>query len=70
MQSAAAGAPPSTPGAATAVLENDGGHGAEPVEALLVAKDGDLVLAATGTGRYHLWSRTAGAQIAERRAGP
>jgi hypothetical protein len=41
-------------------LETDGGHGGgEPVEALLAAKDGELVLAAAASGRYHVWSSKA-----------
>lgn len=62
MQSAAAGALPAAPGATASALANDGDYGSEPVEALLVAKEGDLVLAATATGRYHVWNRAAGDQ--------
>lgn len=58
---AAAGALPAVPGATAAALANDGEHASEPVEALLVAKEGELVLAATATGRYHVWHRAAGA---------
>ena len=59
-QSAAGGEVPNLPGTTAITLPNEGDHGGEPVEALLAAKDGDLVLAATATGRYHVWQRAAG----------
>lgn len=60
MQSAAGGELPALPGRTAAALPNDGDHGGEAIEALLAAKEGDLVVAATASGRHHVWSRAAG----------
>lgn len=60
-QDASSHALPSVPGAAAAPLDNDGGHAGEAVEALLVGGNaGDMVLAATAPGRYHVWNKATG----------